>query len=163
LIAFEFYSRPYNTFRYFTDQRNKYDTREEYFSHYPSTDEINDLTAGEYASVSLRFAFARWINRILGYRAFSLFNDAARVPPLRFLVDEYWVFASNTNAESEPAKGGGAAKPLGLNLLRCSRCKGELERDESPPRLKCSKCQLAYPIHDGIPNMLLHEASSLSE
>ncbi len=58
-----------------------------------------------------------------------------------------------------------------LDILRCPECKGELDlsiagqeqmdsQDESIPEeieegtLHCKKCELDYPIEDGIPNML---------
>ncbi len=58
-----------------------------------------------------------------------------------------------------------------LDILRCPECKGELKltiagreeqnsSDEDLPEeiergtLHCEKCELDYPIEDGIPNML---------
>jgi len=56
-----------------------------------------------------------------------------------------------------------------LDILRCPECKGELmlnseEIDESSDEdtsqeivegtLACEKCDIDYPIEDGIPNML---------
>ncbi|MFW5945621.1 MAG: methytransferase partner Trm112 [Candidatus Natronoplasma sp.] len=59
-----------------------------------------------------------------------------------------------------------------LDILRCPKCKGELklissETDESSDEddsqeieegtLHCKKCDIEYPIDDGIPNMLPSE------
>lgn len=52
-----------------------------------------------------------------------------------------------------------------LELLVCPLCKGALEltRDEQmrPKELVCHADRLAYPIVDGIPVMLEHEARAL--
>lgn len=157
LIALECYSRPYNHFRYLTDQRNKYDSREEYFSHYPSPEELRDLTGGHHEEVSLRFGFGRWINRIFGYKAYCAVNELAQSPPMSLLRDEYWCLAENSRPT--PSSASDSPNPGGLGLLRCARCKGALGHAEAPPRLNCDPCQLEYAITDGIPNMLLHEAT----
>jgi ubiquinone/menaquinone biosynthesis C-methylase UbiE/uncharacterized protein YbaR (Trm112 family) len=159
LIAFECYSRPYNHFRYFTDQRNTYDTKEEYFSHYPTSEEINDLTGGDHEEVSLRFGFGRWVNRILGFGAYCAFNDFAHVPPMTLLRDEYWAFATNSNGtDATSFSHAAASERAGFELLRCTGCKGELERAEGPLRLRCRSCNLDYALVNGIPNMLQREA-----
>ena len=46
-----------------------------------------------------------------------------------------------------------------LSMLVCPKCKGSLEQvgDE----LICEKSQLAYPIQDGIPVLLVEEAREL--
>ncbi|MGM0405203.1 MAG: methytransferase partner Trm112 [Thermoplasmatota archaeon] len=48
-----------------------------------------------------------------------------------------------------------------MDILRCPECKGELdlniekENDEvEEGSLHCEKCDVEYPIEDGIPNML---------
>ena len=48
-----------------------------------------------------------------------------------------------------------------LQILRCPKCKGELQAQESPSGFVCDSCQLRYPIQDGIPNFLLSEAKPL--
>lgn len=53
-------------------------------------------------------------------------------------------------------------KPL-LDILVCPVCKGSLEYQESPERLICEPCRLAYQVENGIPNMLPDEAISLDE
>lgn len=45
-----------------------------------------------------------------------------------------------------------------LELLVCPKCKGTLEYRESQSELVCRKCELRYPVRDGIPIMLIDEA-----
>ena len=48
-----------------------------------------------------------------------------------------------------------------LDILVCTKCKGDLEYDKKKDRLICHKCKLAYPIKDDIPVMLIDEAEKL--
>ena len=48
-----------------------------------------------------------------------------------------------------------------LAILVCPRCKGELENRETESSLVCPACRLRYPVRDGIPIMLIDEASPL--
>ncbi len=48
-----------------------------------------------------------------------------------------------------------------LKILRCTNCKGSLEKREM--FLVCEKCGLAYPIIEGVPDMLLEDAWKLDE
>ena len=48
-----------------------------------------------------------------------------------------------------------------LAVLACPRCKGELEYRQAESRLVCHACGLSYPIRDGIPIMLIDEATPL--
>lgn len=48
-----------------------------------------------------------------------------------------------------------------LELLVCPRCRGALEHEREPERLVCPACRLAYPVRDGIPIMLIDEATPL--
>jgi len=41
-------------------------------------------------------------------------------------------------------------------ILACPRCKGELT--ESDGEIVCLGCQLAFPVRDGIPVLLVEEA-----
>ncbi|MCD6527980.1 MAG: Trm112 family protein [Desulfuromonas sp.] len=47
-----------------------------------------------------------------------------------------------------------------LDLLVCPQCKGELNSSEEQT-LVCPHCQLAYPVRDGVPVMLIDEATPL--
>ena len=48
-----------------------------------------------------------------------------------------------------------------LTILVCPKCKGKLSLNESHDGLICSPCKLLYPIKEGIPVMLIEEASPL--
>ncbi|MEJ2306799.1 MAG: Trm112 family protein [candidate division WOR-3 bacterium] len=48
-----------------------------------------------------------------------------------------------------------------LDILVCPKCKGELKLDEENERLICNECNLAYPIKDDIPVMLIEEAEKI--
>ena len=54
-----------------------------------------------------------------------------------------------------------AVSPELLEILRCPKCKSELEINEEQTRLKClnADCCLVYPIRDDIPVMLIDEAT----
>lgn len=45
------------------------------------------------------------------------------------------------------------------DLLVCPRCHGELH--VGPTQLVCDRCQLAYAIEDGVPNMVIADARPL--
>ncbi len=51
--------------------------------------------------------------------------------------------------------------PQLLDVLVCPRCKGRLEYREAEPSLVCHRCALRYAIRDGIPVMLIDEATPL--
>ena len=48
-----------------------------------------------------------------------------------------------------------------LEILVCPRCKGALRAEPAASRLVCTACQVAYPVRDGIPIMLVDEAERL--
>ena len=47
-----------------------------------------------------------------------------------------------------------------LEILVCPRCKGKLEFDKKSKELICKHDQLAFPVKDGIPVMLVDEADA---
>ena len=49
-----------------------------------------------------------------------------------------------------------------LAILVCPVTKGKLEYDEEAEELICQESQLAYPVRDGIPVMLVEEARRLT-
>lgn len=49
--------------------------------------------------------------------------------------------------------------PKLLEILACPKCKGPLEYREVEQALRCPTCRLRYPVRDGIPIMLLDEAT----
>jgi uncharacterized protein YbaR (Trm112 family) len=48
-----------------------------------------------------------------------------------------------------------------LTILVCPKCKGELDFKQDEPSLVCPSCKLRYPVRDGIPIMLIAEATPL--
>jgi uncharacterized protein YbaR (Trm112 family) len=46
-----------------------------------------------------------------------------------------------------------------LEILVCPKCRGELEYREAESSLICHQCHLRYAIRDGIPIMLIDEAT----
>lgn len=52
--------------------------------------------------------------------------------------------------------------PRLLEILVCPVCKGKLAYDKATQELRCTPCQLAYPVRDGIPIMMQDEARRLS-
>jgi uncharacterized protein YbaR (Trm112 family) len=48
-----------------------------------------------------------------------------------------------------------------LKILVCPACKGELDYDGEKETLDCQRCRLRFPIDDGVPIMLVEEASPL--
>jgi uncharacterized protein len=48
-----------------------------------------------------------------------------------------------------------------LEILVCPKCRGELEYREQDSALLCHKCRLKYAVRDGIPIMLIDEATPL--
>ncbi len=55
-----------------------------------------------------------------------------------------------------------------LEILVCPKCKGELdyrvdEHNDRNGKLVCANCNLAYPIQNDIPKLLIDEAEKLAE
>lgn len=48
-----------------------------------------------------------------------------------------------------------------LEILACPKCKGGLKLSTDESELACEKCRLSYRIDDGIPILLIEEASPL--
>lgn len=46
-----------------------------------------------------------------------------------------------------------------LAIMQCPSCTGTLAERPDPPALMCSDCGLQYPVRDGIPVMLIDEAT----
>ncbi len=46
-----------------------------------------------------------------------------------------------------------------LAILVCPKCKGDLEYRPDQAALLCPRCRLRYPVRDGIPIMLIDEAT----
>ena len=54
-----------------------------------------------------------------------------------------------------------AIAPALLEILVCPKCKGALRHRPELPALDCDACKLRYAIRDGIPVMLIDEATRL--
>ncbi len=54
-----------------------------------------------------------------------------------------------------------ALKPELLEILRCPKCKSEVELKPEGKALKCinAECSLVYPIKNDIPVMIVEEAT----
>jgi len=48
-----------------------------------------------------------------------------------------------------------------IDMLACPQCHGKLSYDKEKKELICEACQLAYPVQDGIPVMLVDEARKI--
>jgi uncharacterized protein YbaR (Trm112 family) len=49
-----------------------------------------------------------------------------------------------------------------LEILVCPQCKGDLEYRRDPESLVCHACRLVYRVDEGIPVMLIDEATPLT-
>ena len=49
-----------------------------------------------------------------------------------------------------------------LEILVCPKCKGDLDYRTDPESLVCPACRLVYAVEDGIPVMLIDEATPLA-
>ena len=46
-----------------------------------------------------------------------------------------------------------------LEILACPKCKGELQLTVDESELRCDACRLSYRVDDGIPILLIEEAT----
>lgn len=69
--------------------------------------------------------------------------------------------AAETNSTGSPvtaATGYGSMEPWLREILRCPQCKGELADSPLGNELTCGVCQLAFPVENGVPVLLLELA-----
>ncbi len=60
----------------------------------------------------------------------------------------------------EPSETHTGLLPAGLlDIMQCPSCAGSLSEVAEPPSLLCAGCGLSYPVEDGIPVMLIDEAT----
>jgi uncharacterized protein len=52
-----------------------------------------------------------------------------------------------------------AISPVLLEILVCPACKAKLDLKPDESGLKCVQCHRLYPVRDGIPVMLIDEAT----
>ena len=50
-----------------------------------------------------------------------------------------------------------------IQMMVCPECKSKLEHDKKTNELICNSCQLAFPVKDGIPVMLIEEARKMDK
>jgi len=50
-----------------------------------------------------------------------------------------------------------------LEIIACPKCKESLLLNETQKTLSCLKCQVRYPITDGIPELLLEKAEPIKD
>jgi uncharacterized protein YbaR (Trm112 family) len=50
-----------------------------------------------------------------------------------------------------------------LDILACPQCKGMVTYAPEAGEISCNACQLAFPVRDNIPVMLIDEARPLSD
>lgn len=61
--------------------------------------------------------------------------------------------------QSPPAAAAGLLPEGLLDIMQCPSCTGTLSEIEDPASLLCGGCGLRYPVEDGIPVMLIEEAT----
>jgi len=50
-----------------------------------------------------------------------------------------------------------------MEILACPKCKGDVQYNDQKNALICPACQLAFPIRDDIPVMLIDEAVEIKD
>ena len=50
-----------------------------------------------------------------------------------------------------------------IEMMVCPECNGKLEYNKTDNELTCNSCQIAFPVKDGIPVMLIEEARRLAK
>jgi len=50
-----------------------------------------------------------------------------------------------------------------IEMMVCPECNGKLEFNKTDNELTCNSCQIAFPVKDGIPVMLIEEARRLAK
>ncbi len=53
--------------------------------------------------------------------------------------------------------------PAFLEILACPRCRAELSWEAEREELLCAACALAYPVKDGIPDLLPESGRSTAD
>lgn len=49
-----------------------------------------------------------------------------------------------------------------IEMIACPECQSRLSYNNADKELVCSTCQLAFPVRDGIPVMLVEEARRIT-
>jgi len=93
LILVEFYKRFYHRLRYHVTRQQK--SSDSYFSHYPTSGEVQDIVGARYRVQPVRLAGDRLIHSCFGHRLSQRFITAVHRLRLSFLFDEYFVVSQN--------------------------------------------------------------------
>ena len=89
LIIVEFYARLYHWMRYYV--QGVRESRDTFFTHFPTTDEVRATVGGTFECVPLRLGGAKALHSALGPRGVERLTAAANRFPLRLALDEYFV------------------------------------------------------------------------
>jgi SAM-dependent methyltransferase len=92
LLVVEFYARPYHWLRYYSGAR-KGRSYEDYFRHYPSPAEVQELAGPSFEVRPLRVPGARMFAGLIGPGAVRAVTTAAGRVGRGLLADEYFVVA----------------------------------------------------------------------
>jgi len=50
-----------------------------------------------------------------------------------------------------------------IEMVVCPECNGKLSYEKASQQLICENCEIAFPVKDGIPVMLIEEATKLAQ
>lgn len=50
-----------------------------------------------------------------------------------------------------------------IEMMVCPECNGKLDYEKKNKELTCHSCELAFPVKDGIPVMLIEEARKMDK
>jgi uncharacterized protein YbaR (Trm112 family) len=140
------------------------------FEPYAQSGEINFEVADKDAAISsIAAAFSGEKDYLdgltvdLGDRWFNV-RPSNTEPVLRLNVEaptaaEVTSLVEQVAALIEPGTDSGLLPPGLLELMQCPSCGGTLLELEEPPSLLCRDCGLRYPVENGIPVMLIEEAT----
>lgn len=92
-IAVEFYGRPYHVFRWYAGERKRKADKQEFYSHFPTIEEVNDVVGRAWKRYPVRLAGSRVLYKLFGNAGLNLLTNASGALPLRLLLDEYFVFS----------------------------------------------------------------------
>lgn len=79
--------------------------------------------------------------------------DHAGPPPSDPRVGE-----SDAGPTAASSRDGASMEPWLREIVRCPRCKGELADTAERDALTCGVCDLAYPVENGVPVLLVELA-----
>ncbi len=164
LVLLEFYARPINYLNFYIpiSRAHRYKPLSKHLIHYPTRQEEREIADTPYRTKALRFYGDRVINRVFGYRVFSLFNKLVGSNPLlRIFMDEHWIVYSKTKEASSTDRNK-LCEEQGFEKIRCPKCQSRLEGSEEVAVLICNSCKVKFPVTNGIPGMIYNEAKNLS-